>query len=256
MSPLSKPPVRLTTRTIDVGAGYYVIKFVSASEPDAASVSIGVLAGQQALVRWLGDDAQEPGFLKRPGNMVVVRCLEPVTLIATIQASAFVLKPNVRIDVEPLHATEPAAPAAATPPSSAPPMPTQPDAPASIVPPPSAARTPAWWVNWPDKPDGVLLSMSVAYAPNIWSAPRLAENVALVNRDAVWGLRFALIGQKHAQHTLLAHGTLADGQHVEASGQNVTLPRGLQQSLASAKIYVLDGQGHNRRCIGEWRREP
>jgi hypothetical protein len=247
MSNVAKHPVRLTTRTIDLGAGYFVVKFVSASEPDAASVSIGVLAGQQAQVRWLGDNDHEPGFLKQPGTMVVVRCLEPVTLIATIQASAFLLKPNVRIDVERLHPTEtgPAAPPAPSEPLAAPAAPATPSLP---------VRLPAWWVNWPNKPEGVLLSMSVAYAPNIWSAPKLAENVTLANREGVWGLRFALIGQNHASYILVAHGTLADGQHVEASGQNVLLPRGLQQSLTSAKIYVLDAQGRNRVCVSEWRR--
>jgi hypothetical protein len=268
---MKQPKHRFSNRVIEIDAGIYVVRFVAAAHADAASVTISVVPGSGTVgsIQMLGDIDGGTGVLRTPGSVLVVKADTSVQLLATIMARIDVLKPNVRIDVERLDGVRQSAPAQdATGKALAEPVQQMSDPLKSNVsgdlssaPQRETAGTAAkdrsmkTWMGWPDRPPQVMLSMAVAQTPEAWSPPRLAEDVDLDRMLRAFGFRWAIVGPGRQDWQLQAKARLTDGSVVEASGQNVVVPRSFGSEILAADLFVRRLGGGDWVHVLEWHKE-
>jgi len=254
---VKRPTPRFSTRTIELDAGYFLIRYAGADITAETSVTVTVGPGEHGRAEMLGEVDGAVGHLTAPGSLLLLKVKEPVRLIVTIMTSHKVMKANVRLDVQRLDETpKPAAlPAGSEDPAGeqeaqgAAAAPEQMPAPGTDqVQLPKAAP----WYKWEGRPSQVMLSMSVAEEAGIWSPPRLAEDQDLARLKGVWGLRWALVGPGRQDWQLQARFELMTGERGEAIGANVAVPQNARSELRAAQLLVRKLTSEEWQPILSW----
>jgi hypothetical protein len=249
---------RFSTRTLELDPGYFVIRYAGADVTAETSVTVTIGPGEHGRAEMLGEVDGAVGHLTAPGSILVLKVKEPVRLIVTIMTSHKVMKANVRLDVQRLDeapkvdGTAPAPAEVLAGPGDAEIAVAATAAARSLRQEPVPLPPPAPWYKWEGRPSQVMLSMSAAEEPGIWSPPRLAEDQDLTRLRGVWGLRWALVGPGRQDWQLQARFELTNGERGELVGSNVAVPPNARSEIKSATLFIRPIASEEWRQILYW----